>query len=55
MLGKIKISNLDDHLLPATACTKPVSKESKDVTISLSSCLTCVSCLTSAETVLLET
>lgn len=55
MLGKIKISNLDDHLLPPQACSKPVESKESSVSLSLSSCLTCASCLTSAETLLLET
>jgi iron only hydrogenase large subunit-like protein len=50
MLGKIKITNLDDHLLPNIACTKPVENPAQ---LTLSDCLACSGCITTAETVLL--
>ncbi|XP_054160868.1 cytosolic Fe-S cluster assembly factor narfl-like isoform X1 [Oppia nitens] len=57
----LKIADLNDFITPSQACIKPIenNKEIKsnvktNVNISLSDCLACSGCITSAETVLIE-
>lgn len=55
------MTDLDDFLTPAQACVKPILQpnlirktERATATVSLSDCLSCTGCVTSAETVLLQ-
>ena len=56
----IQLDNLNDFILPATACTKPpmdpnrVGRVTKIKDISLNDCLACSGCITSAEKVLVD-
>lgn len=56
----IQLDNLNDFIHPATACTKPpvdpnkVGRVTKIKDISLSDCLACSGCITSAEKVLVD-
>lgn len=54
----VKLDNLNDFIQPSTACIKPPEKSigvvAKVKDITLSDCLACSGCITSAETVLVQ-
>jgi len=57
----VKLTDLDDFLTPSQSCVKPLLQPSlikatdrATATVSLSDCLACTGCVTSAETVLLQ-
>lgn len=45
--------DVDDFLAPGQDCVKPIDVEKKTASISLTDCLACSGCITSAETVLI--
>lgn len=56
----VRLDNLNDFIEPSTTCIKPQDKKpaagvvAKVKDISLSDCLACSGCITSAETVLVK-
>lgn len=59
--GAVKLTDLDDFLTPSQSCVKPLMQPNlikatakATATVSLSDCLACTGCVTSAETVLLQ-
>lgn len=55
----VRLENLNDFIQPSSACVKPVEKKTTGVVakvndISLSDCLACSGCITSAESVLVQ-
>lgn len=55
----VRLENLNDFIQPGTACIKPAEKKAPGVVakvtdISLTDCLACSGCITSAETVLVQ-
>lgn len=54
----VKLDNLNDFIQPGTACVKPSQPKAGTVAkvndISLSDCLACSGCITTAETVLVQ-
>lgn len=55
----VRLENLNDFIQPSAACTKPIEKKTTGIVakvndISLSDCLACSGCITSAESVLVQ-
>lgn len=55
----VRLENLNDFIQPSSACIKPVEKKATGIVakvndISLSDCLACSGCITSAESVLVQ-
>lgn len=55
----VRLENLNDFIQPSTSCVKPTEKKKVGVVtkladVSLSDCLACSGCITSAESVLVQ-
>lgn len=55
----VRLENLNDFIQPSTACVKPTEKRkpgsvAKVTEVSLTDCLACSGCITSAESVLVQ-
>lgn len=55
----VRLENLNDFIQPSSSCIKPIEKKAPGVVakvndISLSDCLACSGCITSAESVLVQ-